>query len=153
MVRRCTLADEGIWVELNRAFILYEYDESNVWESPLVRGDLGESFRAVMEDPRSPNLFFLIEEEGVPIGFMNAAGFYSVWSHGMALILDDFFLLEPYRGRGYGRAALVELESLAAGLGYVRLQLHAEDTNPGAISFYQKSGYARQQLNFFCKYL
>lgn len=37
--------------------------------------------------------------------------------------------------------------------GYVRLQLMAEHTNPGAVKFYEREGYSKQELNFFCKYL
>ena len=37
--------------------------------------------------------------------------------------------------------------------GYLRIQLLAEDTNPGAVAFYQREQLARQQINLFCKYL
>lgn len=153
MVRRCTAADERAWAELNRQFMLCEYDEANVWESPLERGEPAEAFRRVMAQPDGPNMLFMIEEDGRPIGFMNTVGFYSIWAHGRALLLDDFFIVEPLRGQGRGRAALAELEALASAWGYVRIQLLAEDTNPGAVAFYLREGYARQRLNFFCKYL
>ena len=45
MVRRCTPADERIWVEMNREFMAYEYEDENVWESPLDKGDPAEVFR------------------------------------------------------------------------------------------------------------
>ena len=29
----------------------------------------------------------------------------------------------------------------------------AENTNPGAVRFYSREGYARQEINLYCKYL
>ena len=84
---------------------------------------------------------------------MNTVIFYSVWAHGKVLFLDDFFIREPYRGKGYGRAALAELEKIIQGWGLLRVQLLAEDTNPKAVRFYQREGYGRQGINLFCKYL
>ena len=55
-------------------------------------------------------------------------------------------------GKGYGKKALKELENMMKGV-YARIQLMAEDTNPGAIRFYEKENYSSQRLHFFCKYL
>ena len=45
-VRKCRSEDESIWVQLNREFMAYEYEDENVWESPLEKGDPAEIFRA-----------------------------------------------------------------------------------------------------------
>ena len=153
MVRRCTPADERIWVEMNREFMAYEYEDENVWESPLDKGDPAEVFRRILSEPEGGSALFMVEDEGRPIGFMNTVIFYSVWAHGKVLFLDDFFIREPYRGKGYGRAALAELEKIIQGWGLLRVQLLAEDTNPKAVRFYQRVGYGRQGINLFCKYL
>ena len=153
MVRRCTPADERIWVEMNREFMAYEYEDKNVWESPLDKGDPAEVFRRILSEPEGGSALFMVEDEGRPIGFMNTVIFYSVWAHGKVLFLDDFFIREPYRGKGYGRAALAELEKIIQGWGLLRVQLLAEDTNPKAVRFYQREGYGRQGINLFCKYL
>ena len=44
-VRKCRSEDESIWVQLNREFMAYEYEDENVWESPLEKGDPAEIFR------------------------------------------------------------------------------------------------------------
>lgn len=153
MIRACTREDEQIWTELNREFMAYEYADDNVWENPLQKGDPREIFREIVEDPRSPNRLFLIEEEDEIIGFMNTAYFQSVWAHGKVLFLDDYFIRESFRGRGCGRRALQDLEELLREEGYKRIQLLAEDTNPGAAAFYEKRAYLPQRISFFCKYL
>ena len=153
MVRRCTPADERIWVEMNREFMAYEYEDENVWESPLDKGDPAEVFRRILSEPEGGSALFMVEDEGRPIGFMNTVIFYSVWAHGKVLFLDDFFIREPYRGKGYGRAALAELEKIIQGWGLLRVQRLAEDTNPKAVRFYHREGEGRQGINLCCKYL
>lgn len=63
----------------------------------------------------------MIEEAGQVIGFINAAWFWSVWAHGKALFVDDFFLSMEFRGQGLGKKALDDLESLARAEGYARV--------------------------------
>ena len=89
MVRRCTPADERIWVEMNREFMAYEYEDENVWESPLDKGDPAEVFRRILSEPEGGSALFMVEDEGRPIGFMNTVIFYSVWAHGKVLFLDE----------------------------------------------------------------
>mgnify|MGYP000009364308 FL=1 len=153
MIRKCCPEDEKIWVELNREFMAYEYADENVWESPLDKGDPAVIFRRIMAEPDGANLLFMLEENGQPIGFMNTVVFYSVWAHGKVLFLDDFFIREPFRGKGYGAAALAELEKLIQRKGLLRVQLLAENTNPRAVRFYRREGYGLQEINLCCKYL
>lgn len=153
MVRNCTLMDEQDWLRLNKEFIEYEYKEENVWENPLEKGDLSEIFHRILTSQCAANRLFVIEEDGTVIGFMNTAWFTSIWAHGKVLFLDDFFITEAFRGQGYGNKALTDLEKLIKSEGYVRLQLLAENTNPGAVRFYEKNSYSKQIINFFCKYI
>lgn len=153
MVRNCTLRDEQTWLKLNKEFIEFEYQEENVWENPLDKGDMSEVFRQILNNHNSANRLFMIEEAGRIIGFMNTAWFLSIWAHGKVLFLDDFFITKEFRGQGYGKKAIKELEVLIKSEGYVRLQLMAENTNPGAVRFYEREDYSKQIINFFCKYI
>lgn len=110
-------------------------------------------FQRIMAEPDGANLLFMLEENGQSIGFMNTVVFYSVWAHGKVLFLDDFFIREPFRGKGYGAAALAELEKLIQREGLLRVQLLAENTNPRAVRFYRREGYGLQEINLCCKYL
>lgn len=94
MIRRCTITDKEKWCELNLAFMKYEYDEQNVWENPLKAGELSETFEKIINDNNSSNLLFFIQEGSEIIGFINAVYFFSVWAHGKALFIDDFFIIE-----------------------------------------------------------
>ncbi|WP_099208927.1 GNAT family N-acetyltransferase [Urinicoccus timonensis] len=153
MIRRCLLSDKEKWYELNLKFMEYEYKDENVWENPLEKGDPRKIFEEIIQDPASPNRLFLIEEGEKAIGFINAAYFTSIWAHGKVLFIDDFFILEEFREKGYGKKALYDLEEKMKAEGYRRFQLLAEETNPRAIDFYNREKYAKQKINFFCKYL
>lgn len=153
MIRRCNLSDKEKWCELNLEFMSYEYEDENVWENPLEKGDPGKIFTQIIRDDNSPNILFFVEEEGQVVGFINTAYFTSVWAHGDVLYIDDFFILGKFRGRGYGKKALQDLENLMKADGYKSLYLLAENTNPDAVKFYESQNYSRQKINFFCKHL
>lgn len=153
MICKCTLEDKKIWVNLNKEFINYEYQEENVWNNPLKSGNLEKDFENILTNPNSSTILFLLKEEENIIGFMNIQCFYSIWSHGKVFFLDDFFISEKFRGKGYGTRALLELEKYAEEIGIKRIQLLAENTNPKAIKFYQKYNYNEQKINLFLKYM
>ena len=151
MIRKCRLEDKKDWVKLNKQFIEYEYKDENVWNSPLKFGNLEEDFELILNDT-STILFAIIEEEKM-IGFMNIQCFYSIWSHGKAFFLDDFFIEENFRRKGYGEKALKDLQKYAKKSGIKRIQLMAENTNPRAIEFYRKHKFNEQEIHLFLKYL
>lgn len=151
MIRKCRLEDKKDWVRLNKQFIEYEYKDENVWNSPLKFGNLEEDFELILNDT-STILFAIIEKEKM-IGFMNIQCFYSVWSHGKVFFLDDFFIEENFRGKGYGENALKDLQEYAKKIGIKRIQLMAENTNPKAIEFYRKHKFNEQEIHLFLKYL
>ena len=151
MIRKCRLEDKKDWVRLNKQFIEYEYKDENVWNSPLKFGNLEEDFELVLNDT-STILFAIIEEEKM-IGFMNIQCFYSIWSHGKVFFLDDFFIEENFRRKGYGEKALKDLQKYAKKSGIKRIQLMAENTNPRAIEFYKKHKFNEQEIHLFLKYL
>lgn len=151
MIRKCRLEDKKDWVKLNKQFIEYEYKDENVWNSPLKFGNLEEDFELILNDT-STILFAIIEEEKM-IGFMNIQCFYSIWSHGKVFFLDDFFIEENFRRKGYGEKALKDLQKYAKKSGIKRIQLMAENTNPKAIEFYKKHKFNEQEIHLFLKYL
>ena len=151
MIRKCTLEDKKDWARLNKQFIEYEYKDENVWNSPLKFGNLEEDFELILNDT-STILFAIIEKEKM-IDFMNIQCFYSIWSHGKVFFLDDFFIEESFRGKGYGEKALKNLQEYAKKSGIKRIQLMAENTNPKAIEFYRKHKFNEQEIHLFLKYL
>lgn len=68
-------------------------------------------------------------------------GYLWLVENGTAIWISDFCLLEPWRGRGFGRAALTLLENRIAQKGITEIGLRVAVNNPGAKALYEKSGF------------
>ena len=84
---------------------------------------------------------YLIEEDGstvvgMAIWFLN----YSTWHGKHGIYLEDLFVREQYRGRGYGLAMLKFLANRCIERGYTRFQWWVLDWNTPAIEFYKSQG-------------
>ena len=53
----------------------------------------------------------------------------------------DIYVDEEYRGKGYGRATMMELEKVVKGFGYNRISLQVFGHNKIAFSLYESCGY------------
>ena len=65
---------------------------------------------------------------------------YSTWQGRWGLYLEDLFVRPALRGKGIGKALLVELARIAVGEGCGRFQWQVLDWNQPAIDFYEKLG-------------
>lgn len=88
--------------------------------------------------PRYSCLMALWSSE--PAGFAFYFHNYSTWQGRWGLYLEDLFVRPAFRGRGIGKALLVELASIAVREGCGRFQWQVLDWNEPAISFYEKLG-------------
>ncbi len=151
--RKCEKKDEALWIRLNREFIAYESQDEDLWNGVSQVSDqrFARTFEEALASPELINLL-IFEEDGKPVGFANLMTIYSVWSHGKALYLDDLFIREEHRGKGYGKRALEYIEEFAQSLGCKRIQFHSETTNPSAKEFYRAVGYTPAEMYFYVKY-
>ena len=74
--------------------------------------------------------------QGFAIWFLN----YSTWTGTHGIYLEDLYIREAARGKGYGSALLRHLASICVARGYHRLQWWVLDWNKPAIEFYQRLG-------------
>ncbi|RMI35142.1 GNAT family N-acetyltransferase [Nocardia stercoris] len=77
---------------------------------------------------------------GCAIWFLN----YSTWRGTHGIYLEDLYVTPSARGRGHGRALLVELAREAVASGYHRVEWSVLNWNQPAITFYDSLG-ARPQ--------
>ncbi len=75
-----------------------------------------------------------------PAGFALFFQNYSTFLGKPGLYLEDLFVAPEYRGRGYGKALLQHLASLAVERGCGRFEWSVLDWNEPAIGFYKKLG-------------
>lgn len=64
-----------------------------------------------------------------------------------AAFIYDIAIAADFRGRGYGRAALLGLEPIVRQLGYDSIRLHVFGDNEVARNLYRTSGYAETDVS------
>ena len=88
-----------------------------------------------------PGYFCLLAEwEGAPAGFAFYFFNYSTWLGRRGLYLEDLFVRPAARGKGIGKALLVELARIAVRERCGRMNWQVLDWNAEAIAFYQRLG-------------
>jgi len=78
--------------------------------------------------------------ENLPVGFVLYFHNYSTFLGRPGLYIEDLFVDETYRRRGYGRKLLLHVARLARERGCGRLEWSVLDWNEPAINFYKKLG-------------
>ncbi len=79
-------------------------------------------------------------ENQTPVGFAVYFFNFSTWLGKPGLYLEDLFVKPEYRGKGYGRALLVDLAKIARDRACGRMEWAVLDWNEPAIQFYRKLG-------------
>ena len=75
-----------------------------------------------------------------PVGFAIYFYNFSTWLGRAGLYLEDLFVKPEKRGKGYGRALLIELAKIARDRGCGRMEWAVLDWNGPAIKFYRSLG-------------
>jgi GNAT superfamily N-acetyltransferase len=132
-IRRATVADVGTILELIRELATYERapDEVTATEEQLVDVLFGKK-------PAAEVLLGFKGEE--PVGFAVYFYNFSTWLGRPGLYLEDLFVRPEQRGKGFGRALLVELAQIARARGCGRMEWAVLNWNEPAIEFYRKLG-------------
>jgi len=82
----------------------------------------------------------VIEREGRIVGIALWFLTYSTWTGRHGIWLEDLFVYETERGRGYGKALIAALAAVCAERGYSRLEWTVLDWNEPSIAFYRALG-------------
>lgn len=82
----------------------------------------------------------VIEHDGELAGFAVWFLNFSTWLGQHGIYLEDLFVRPQHRGRGYGRALLLELARIANQRGYRRVEWWVLDWNEPAHGFYRRLG-------------
>ena len=134
---------------LDRAIVSYAQDQvdAGAWQPALAEGLARQVMNNLLpeglETPEN-RLFMLVNEEGAQTGYL-WLGMRDEGGSRVA-VLYDFEIYEPYRRRGYGRAALGLLEDEARQDGAERVLLHVFGHNAAARSLYQKASFTERNV-------
>lgn len=78
--------------------------------------------------------------EGIPVGFALYFYNFSTFLGKPGIYLEDLYVIEEYRGRGFGKTLLTYLASKAVQEGCGRLEWAVLDWNEPSIDFYKSLG-------------
>ena len=132
-IRPASVADVPMILELIKALATYERAPNEV-----VATEAGLAQVLFGQKPAAEVLLAFEDER--PVGFALFFHNFSTWLGRPGLYLEDLFVRPEDRGKGYGRALLVELAKIARDRSCGRLEWVVLDWNEPAIKFYKKLG-------------
>lgn len=132
MIRFATEKDVPEILGFIKALSVYEKMEDQVVATE-------ESLRVSLFEKKQAEVIFA-EEAGVAVGFALFFHNYSTFLGKANLYLEDLFVKEAYRGKGYGKALLNELAQIAVKRDCERLDWVCLNWNEPSIEFYKSLG-------------
>jgi GNAT superfamily N-acetyltransferase len=133
IIRRATVADVPVILELIQALATYERAPNEVSATP-------EILRETLFGEKPAAEVLLLFEKETAAGFAVYFHNFSTWLGRPGVYLEDLFVRPEHRGKGYGRALLVELAKIARDRNCGRMEWAVLDWNEPAIQFYRKLG-------------
>ena len=132
-IRAATVNDIPTILELIRALATYERAPHEVTATE-------EILKETLFAKRPAGEVLLLFEDKVAAGFAVFFHNFSTWLGRPGVYLEDLFVRPEHRGKGYGRALLVQLAKIARDRNCGRLEWAVLDWNEPAIKFYRKLG-------------
>jgi len=114
---------------------------------PHDRPTVALSVRALLEATGAGRIW-LILFEGKAIGYAALCFGYSIELQGRDAFLDEMYLVEKHRNKGYGKAALSLVKTQAKNLGVKALHLEVDRGNETAQRLYASLGFEARDRYF-----
>jgi len=137
-IRPAQAADVPTILKLVRGLAEYEHEpeSAEATEEDLLRDGFG---------PQPKFHCLLAEWDGAVAGFALYFFNYSTWKGRPGIFLDDLFVWPELRGRGIGKALLLEVGRIAVANHCGRYEWLVLDWNTPAIEFYEALGARRMR--------
>lgn len=131
-IREAVPADSATIFDLIKKLAVYEKLENEVITSTeeLQENIFNKNFAKVL----------IAEENEKPVGFALYFYHFSTFVGRPGIYLEDLFVEPEFRGKGYGKALLARLASIAKAENCGRLEWSVLDWNTPSIEFYKKLG-------------
>ncbi|MFH5881823.1 N-acetyltransferase family protein [Liberiplasma polymorphum] len=131
-IREATINDSKLILDFIKALAKYEKmsDAVTATEDSIKMSLFKDKYAEVI----------IGEESSIPVAFALYYYNYSTFLGKANLFLEDLFVYEPYRNKGYGKAMLKHLASIAVKRNCSRLDWYCLNWNHPSIEFYKKLG-------------
>jgi diamine N-acetyltransferase len=106
----------------------------------------------LLSDPNLCRVWCVLDGEA-PVGYVVIAFGYSLEWLGRDAFVDEFYLLQEYRGRGWGRNTMAFVEDAARTLNVRALHLEVVQQNAAALKIYRKLGFKDRESTFLSKWI
>jgi len=133
MIRLATVDDVPVILEFIRGLAEFERLSHEVVATE-------DALRQTLFSARPAAEVLLAEVDAAPVGFALFFHTYSTFLARPGLYLEDLFVRPAARGRGIGRALMIELARIAVARGCGRFEWSVLDWNADAIRFYRSLG-------------
>lgn len=107
---------------------------------------------ALLRDPNL-GLAWLILDGEMHVGYVVLCFGYSLEFLGRDAFIDEFYLHENYRGRGWGRKTMAFVEDVARAVGVRAIHLEVVRQNATALQVYRKLGFRDHESTFLSKWI
>ncbi|MGI6220472.1 MAG: GNAT family N-acetyltransferase [Coriobacteriales bacterium] len=131
-IREATRDDIPLFMGMLRRMAAYEKLEDWMTAEPA-------SMERLIFDERVLEVFFAVED-GIEVGFSAYSKNFSTFYGFPTLFLEDIFIEEEHRRKGYGRKLVKHGARLAVERGYGRMDWYCLDWNKAGIDFYESLG-------------
>ncbi len=99
-----------------------------------------DALTATLFGPEPRAFAHVVESDGQIVGIAVWFVTYSTWTGRHGMWLEDLYVLDSERGRGYGKALMQALAAVCVERGYARFEWTVLDWNEPAIGFYRSLG-------------
>jgi diamine N-acetyltransferase len=107
---------------------------------------------SLLRDARFGRAWFILDGASA-VGYIVLCFGYSLEWLGRDAFVDEFYLREEYRGRGWGRATMDFVEDQARTEGIRALHLEVVRQNASALELYRRLGFREHESTFLSKYI
>jgi diamine N-acetyltransferase len=106
----------------------------------------------LLRDPSLGRAWLILDGSGA-VGYVVLCFGYSLEWLGRDAFVDELYLLEEYRSRGWGRRTMEFVEQEARTAEVRTLHLEVVQQNIAALQVYRKLGFAEHQSTFLSKWI
>jgi ribosomal protein S18 acetylase RimI-like enzyme len=103
-----------------------------------------DALARLMANPQTGGVW-LMHEQGVVAGYMVLTTGYSIEFGGDFMLVDELYVAEDSRGRGFAKQGLAFAEAEARRRGADAVRLEAEVANTAALNLYRDSGFVTHE--------
>ncbi|WP_031499102.1 GNAT family N-acetyltransferase [Bryobacter aggregatus] len=109
------------------------------------------TIRELLDSQPDAGAIYLIESETTCAGYFVLTFGFSLEFAGRFALLDELFLKEEFRGKGWGSLAIAdaEIQCIQRGIGTLLLEVDVE--NPQAAALYERLGFRTHQRRLMNK--